>query len=1377
MKHRFIKMTLLSLAMSLSLIGNAQQIFGKWVIPTESYGTRFTNELTFTENGIEINDQLTPPAYSPVEFSAGGYSPNYDLSFYVLGETFWDGSAPFDWVTTQSPYLQPEFQIINMPGEPNKYYSFFTGDNISDRSTDFHFCYNEIEMVDGTAQLSDKILLRGGLENYISFAITKPDNGEQKLFVCSGRNSNPVYPDYLAGIRMWTITNNSITGGELVISEEDQLLDQWDFDAYNMEYTFYLENNEKKDVMAWIHGIDNPSYQQDVTELIVVNDGIAQKFFLNSGRLAGIEFSTFETGVIYVSSAIGLLKVNYNTGQVVEVLSNNNYQATYLQTAPDGHIYGVSNSGDNLCQINMTTGVFSANYYPFPINHQVSSQKLLTGTTPYYILPENERVFIPLEETVDVEPESCPDMYDGEVWITVTGGAPFSPPDEPYLISSDPVLSFTWDEDNNWFHAENLTEGTYEYTITDAAENVIEGEFVIIVDFTDYTYMEHQIFDGSTPVPGVGEVVSFAKGFTIPKGANITFNNCTILMGPDAKIIIEYGQVEEGSTPGINGGILQLNHTIITNHARCNDRWEGIEVRGLPNQSQLPGANGLIYQGQLVVLNQSEINNAWNAVATKQDGVYGKHGGIIKAENSYFRNNKRSVEILPYDNFNPYGADVRMRYNSWFKNCTFEWNDNYILPMDMNTHVGIWNVWYIDFYGCKFQNNTTNEVNTGYGIYSEDGGCRFINYCSSTLQPCPENETERCEFKNLFTGIYASNTSFSNNRVYVNDADFENNSVGVYLSKVNYAAVLASRFHIGDNPQTKSHCADNSYGFGIDAHACMGFAFEDNTFDKAQAATTGFYTGIRVSDCPSEADVIYHNNFVGLSYGNYAYGTNRAPNTGDKTGVIYQCNHNTNNAVDFIVTHDLYPDIAMIHTHQGIPNLLASGNTFSDITGDNDWNFRNEGKQNINWYFCDVCPDETPVKYFPPYDPNELPLFTPIPEPDNTCPSHYGGGIIKLTSSQKQQKETEFAVSLSNYNNVKALYDNLKDGGNSTGELLDVQTATPDDMWALRSQLLGHSPHLSEEVLKEVADRTDVFPETAIFDILAANPDELDMEMLHYLEEKEVPLPDYLLSILHQVAGGTTYKTVLLQDMAYYHVEKTKAAQDIIRSILADTVVDQTDYRNWLDNMGGLEADKQIIESYLSGNDIPSASLLLNILPGIYELEDEQLVAYQEYTDLINLQINLMNENRTILDLTTQEQSNLLAITESADPQNRATAKNILKFAYGYEEYECQYISDPTTMKAKEFGTNDMGNAFGMSISVTPNPAATWAQFEYTLPRNATDGSIIITDITGKWIETIVLQSNQGSKLWDTRKLPKGVYLYTLKSVGLSETGKVVISR
>jgi len=1355
----------------------AQEILGSWVISTtgnfnpDDPGTaQSTNlfRLDFTgspipasihlSDNVDISDNLqmvsTSSEYNTDQsLACMAFSSNESIYFY--------NSYAQRKQTETLYHMNHTSRIVARPTNGSQYCAIYCGKGTT-KNDHGQFYVTLINNPDDNLTIEPHNF-DGKYYETTDFCLASELNGERMIYYASEING-------LSRIGVEQVLNGTLISEVLIPNSNPEFAGH--FNAQEMEvkqsgqllHVIWTTAESSGDLYHYTYDLDNSS-------------GYTHIYHVGEGIIAGVEFSTMDENIVYLSCEnSGIVKYQLDNQQKTILSGSGNYNKSSLQTAPNDYIYAVKNSGDYLGYINQHNDLFTPEIFHFPFNTLSNpgylANKRVFGEHTFFMLPKNEHPYIQPQATLDIKPESCPDVYDGEVWITVTGGAP------PYTIVCDhPEVTFEWEEDDNWFHAEGLTTGTYEYTITDAAGNVIEGEFVIIPDYSGYTYIEEQYFDGSIPIPGNGDVVSFFKGFTIPAGANITFNNCTILMGPDAKIIIEHGQAEQGSYPGIAGGVLKLNHATITNHARCNDRWEGIEVRGLPDQSQLPGANGLVYQGQLLVMNQSEINNAWNAIATKQDGVYGEHGGIIKAENSYFRNNKRSVEILPYENFNPYGPDVRMRYNSWFKNCTFEWNNNYIPPMDMNTHVSIWNVWYIDFYGCKFQNNTTSEVNTGYGIYSVDGGCRFINYCSSTLQPCPENETERCEFKNLFTGIYASNTSFSNNRVYVNDADFENNSIGVYLSKVNYAAVLASRFHIGDNPVTKAHCADNSYGFGIDAHACMGFAFEDNTFDKAQAATTGFYTGIRVSDCPSEADVIYHNNFDGLSYGNYAYGNNRRDgNDNDKTGVIYECNQNTNNAVDFIVTHDLFPKEAMIHTHQGIPGLLASGNRFSDITGDNDWNFRNEGEQNINWYYCDVCPDETPVKYFH-LGTDELPLFTPIVEPYNSCPSHYGGGVIKLTTSQKQQKEAEFAVSLSNYNNVKALYDNLKDGGNSTGELLDIQTATPDDMWALRSQLLGHSPHLSEEVLKEVADRTDVFPETAIFDILAANPDELDMEMLQYLEEKEVPLPDYLLSILYQVAGGTTYKTVLLQDMAYYHVEKTKAAQDIIRSILADTVVDQTDYRNWLDNMGGLEADKQIIESYLSENDISSASLLLSILPGIYALEDEQLVAYQDYTDLINLQINLMNENRTILDLTTQEQSNLLAITESSDAQNRATAKNILKFAYGYEEYECQYISDPSTMKAKEIGHFDTNHTFGMAILVTPNPAATWAHFTYTLPHDATDGILIISDITGKTLETMEVQGNRGSKLWDTRKLPKGVYLYTLTSAGSSETGKIVISR
>ena len=118
-----------------------------------------------------------------------------------------------------------------------------------------------------------------------------------------------------------------------------------------------------------------------------------------------------------------------------------------------------------------------------------------------------------------------------------------------------------------------------------------------------------------------------------------------------------------------------------------------------------------------------------------------------------------------------------------------------------------------------------------------------------------------------------------------------------------------------------------------------------------------------------------------------------------------------------------------------------------------------------------------------------------------------GRGLV-LSPDEMQEAEEEFTVGLSDYNNVNALYENLIDGGNTEATLTDVETAMPGDMWELREALLGKSPHLSMEVLKATADKTEVLPESVIFEIMAANPDELKKEELYdILEEKEEPLP------------------------------------------------------------------------------------------------------------------------------------------------------------------------------------------------------------------------------------------------------------------------------
>jgi len=134
-------------------------------------------------------------------------------------------------------------------------------------------------------------------------------------------------------------------------------------------------------------------------------------------------------------------------------------------------------------------------------------------------------------------------------------------------------------------------------------------------------------------------------------------------------------------------------------------------------------------------------------------------------------------------------------------------------------------------------------------------------------------------------------------------------------------------------------------------------------------------------------------------------------------------------------------------------------------------------------------------------------------------------------------------------------------------------------------------------------------------------------------------------------------------------------------------------------------------------------------------------------------------------------------MADSATLAAREQARNILEFAYGYDYCNCLYVSDTTVIKSSGNNNQNMGKAMGLSITVKPNPASDWAQFSYQLPYSALNGEIIITNITGKFINRLVVTGIKGTKLWDTRNVPKGVYLYTMRADGFSSTGKIVIGR
>jgi hypothetical protein len=61
------------------------------------------------------------------------------------------------------------------------------------------------------------------------------------------------------------------------------------------------------------------------------------------------------------------------------------------------------------------------------------------------------------------------------------------------------------------------------------------------------------------------------------------------------------------------------------------------------------------------------------------------------------------------------------------------------------------------------------------------------------------------------------------------------------------------------------------------------------------------------------------------------------------------------------------------------------------------------------------------------------------------------------------------------------------------------------------------------------------------------------------------------------------------------------------------------------------------------------------------------------------------------------------------------------------------------------------------------------------LPLNEKEAYISISDVNGRIIEKVQLNTNCGQKVIDVRKLNNGIWFYSLHTAGQSKSGKFII--
>ena len=487
----------------------------------------------------------------------------------------------------------------------------------------------------------------------------------------------------------------------------------------------------------------------------------------------------------------------------------------------------------------------------------------------------------------------------------------------------------------------------------------------------------------------------------------------------------------------------------------------------------------------------------------------------------------------------------------------------------------------------------------------------------------------------------------------------------------------------------------------------------------------------------------------------------------DALGLTYSCNTNTGNIIDFCVLKD--GNTGDIASSQGSTSLPA-GNTFSG----SQYHFYNEGNQTITYYYDSNEQNQTPAtSLLYRVDPYALKV-------SNDCISHYNGGSISKSASEKAALASDYLSARSTYNSLLQLYESRIDGGSTPTQVADINSAIPSDMWRLRAQLLGLSPYVSGEVLTTAADRYDVFTDPILFEILAANPDELKKDtLISYLENKEHPLPTYMTDLLRQMASGFTARTALLAQMAQYRHAYSLAAGDIVRSCLNDSVTDLAELRTWLGNMDDIASDRMIVASYLQEGDSTNAFTLANMLPELYNLQGNALADHLDYMRLIGLYQTLNREHRSVFELTDTEIVLVNGIASSGIGTSQAMADALLE---GISEDHLRLYSCPTMPENNNGNRGDVGlmdalmnKALGFTVSVSPNPATTWVRVDYTLPSRAAAASLSLTNTYGVTVANYSLSAGETQKVLDLRFLADGVYFYTVLCGKQSQTGKLII--
>lgn len=511
--------------------------------------------------------------------------------------------------------------------------------------------------------------------------------------------------------------------------------------------------------------------------------------------------------------------------------------------------------------------------------------------------------------------------------------------------------------------------------------------------------------------------------------------------------------------------------------------------------------------------------------------------------------------------------------------------------------------------------------------------------------------------------------------------------------------------------------------------------------------------GIWALNTGSESNRITNNAFEKL----YAANQAEENNTGEfaDEGLQYLCNKNIDeNGYDFLVFD------AGIAINQG-NELAATKNVFSHFNaalGD----FNNQSSGAINYFHTDAQ-EETPLEgYFVGIEPM-------VTSEETDCSGSGGGDDPVLTQEEEEEVIHKYGEAKNIYDSLQVIYGGLLNGGNAEQALAgEVAAATSGEADQLAQDLLGYAPYLTQKVLKEVAKRSDIFSDNDLEDILVANPDELRAPGLQAFLYAE--LDEGLVDNILEQQGEITERTTLEGEMAMHRLAMHQSANRILKSELADTTgLNLAKYRLWLSNKGSLEAEYEIVGTYIREGDYTNARTARDQIPEKFALTEEALTEHNQYYNLSEIAIGALERGVHYSNLSAPEVLQVEAVADNGAGLAGAMAKGLLNVFYGYHyEFTPKVFLEGQQRPAAPPGHNINPVEAYQPLTAMPNPARDAVSFYYNLKEGAAPAVLRVYDINGQAVKEMALEGPKGRLNWDTGGYARGVYYCKVEQQGMA---------